>query len=112
MQLNTNTEGCTSPVIVTGRVIVASARAIVVADTSNPPGGFSDADYARIAVTYDTLVAAAEDAAFGTPTDLDANGKVQGDLFQDGEHFNDKGYALINPVMQKFLVSLGVGSAR
>jgi lysophospholipase L1-like esterase len=43
---------------------------------------------------------------------LDANGKVQGDLFQDGEHFNDKGYALINPVMQKFLVSLGVGSAR
>jgi hypothetical protein len=43
---------------------------------------------------------------------LDANGKVQGDLFQDGEHFNDRGYALINPVMQKFLVSLGVGSAR
>lgn len=43
---------------------------------------------------------------------LDANGKVQGDLFQDGEHFNDKGYALINPLMQKFLVSLGVGSAR
>ncbi len=42
---------------------------------------------------------------------LDANGKVQGDLFQDGEHFNDKGYALINPVMQKFLISLGVGSA-
>jgi hypothetical protein len=41
-----------------------------------------------------------------------ANGKVQGDLFQDGEHFNDKGYALINPVMQRFLVSLGVGSAR
>ena len=43
---------------------------------------------------------------------LDANGKVQGDLFQDGEHFNDKGYALINPVMQKFLVALGVGSGR
>lgn len=43
---------------------------------------------------------------------LDANGKVQGDLFQDGEHFNDKGYALINPLMQKFLVSLGVRSAR
>jgi hypothetical protein len=76
VQLNTNIEACTSPVIATGRVIVTSARAIVVADTSNPPGGFSDADYARIAVTYDTLVAAVEDAAFGTPTDLDANGKV------------------------------------
>jgi hypothetical protein len=76
VQLNTSTEPCTSPIVATGRVIVTSARAIVVADTSNPPGGFSDADYARIAVTYDTLVAAVEDAAFGTPTDLDANGKV------------------------------------
>lgn len=37
---------------------------------------------------------------------LDANGKVQADLFQDGEHFNDQGYALINPAMQKFLTSL------
>ena len=39
---------------------------------------------------------------------LDANGKVQGDLFQDGEHFNDKGYALINPALEKVLVSLHV----
>jgi hypothetical protein len=76
VQLNTSIEPCTSPIAATGRVIVTSARAIVVADTSNPPGGFSDADYARIAVAYDTLVAPVEDAAFGTPTDLDANGKV------------------------------------
>jgi lysophospholipase L1-like esterase len=41
---------------------------------------------------------------------LDANGKVQPDLFLDGEHFNDKGYALINPAMQKFLISLHAGS--
>ncbi|MGZ5920988.1 MAG: GDSL-type esterase/lipase family protein [Rhizomicrobium sp.] len=39
---------------------------------------------------------------------LDANGKVQPNLFLDGEHFNDKGYALINPAMQKLLVSLHV----
>jgi lysophospholipase L1-like esterase len=39
---------------------------------------------------------------------LDANGKVQPNLFLDGEHFNDKGYALINPMMQKLLVSLHV----
>lgn len=39
---------------------------------------------------------------------LDANGKVQPDLFQDGEHFNDRGYALINPLMQKLLISLHV----
>lgn len=76
VQLNTNTEPCTSASMATGRVIATSARSIVVADTSNPPGGFSNADYARIAVTYDTLVATVEDAAFGTPTDIDANGKV------------------------------------
>lgn len=39
---------------------------------------------------------------------LDANGKMQPDLFLDGEHFNDKGYALLNPVMEKFLVSLHI----
>jgi lysophospholipase L1-like esterase len=41
---------------------------------------------------------------------LDATGKVQPDLFLDGEHFNDKGYALINPAVQKLLISLHVGS--
>lgn len=39
---------------------------------------------------------------------LNANGKVQPDLFLDGEHFNDKGYALINPMVQKLLISLHV----
>jgi len=38
----------------------------------------------------------------------DASGKVPGDLFLDGEHFNDKGYALINPAMEKELISLHV----
>lgn len=76
VQLNTNVEDCVTPVYSTGRVVAVSARTIVVADTSNPAGGFTDADYARFAVGYDTLVAAVEDAAFGTPTDIDANGKV------------------------------------
>ena len=43
---------------------------------------------------------------------LDANGKVQPNLFLDGEHFNDKGYALINPAMQKLLVSLNVPQSK
>jgi len=38
----------------------------------------------------------------------DASGKPPGDLFLDGEHFNDKGYALINPAVEKLLVSLHV----
>lgn len=41
---------------------------------------------------------------------LDANGRVQPDLFQDGEHYNDQGYALLNPAVQKLLTSLHVGS--
>ena len=76
VQLNTDTTGCFTGFLRTGRVIATSARAIVVADTSNPAGGFTDADYARLAAGYDTLVAAVEDGAFGTPTDIDANGKV------------------------------------
>jgi lysophospholipase L1-like esterase len=39
---------------------------------------------------------------------LDAKGKMQPDLFQDGEHFNEKGYALINPMVEKLLVALHV----
>jgi hypothetical protein len=76
VQLNSNATSCTSPVFRTGRVMATSARAIVVADTGNPAGGFTAVDYARIATAYDTLIATVEDAAFGTPTDVDANGKV------------------------------------
>lgn len=43
---------------------------------------------------------------------LDASGKVQPDLFVDGEHYNDKGYALLNPAVEKLLVSLHVGASR
>ena len=74
--LNTNPDACTTTTIRTGRVVAVSARAIVVADTGNPAGGFSDADYGRFATAYDTLIAPVEDANFGTPTDIDANGKV------------------------------------
>jgi lysophospholipase L1-like esterase len=38
----------------------------------------------------------------------DANGRIAPELFLDGEHFNDKGYALINPALEKMLVSLHV----
>lgn len=77
VQLNANgATACSSPLMRAGRVVAISARAIVVADTANPTGGFTSADYQRIATGYDTLVALVEDASFGTPTDIDANGKV------------------------------------
>ena len=44
VQFNTNPDACTSITNRTGRVVAVSARAIVVADTGNPAGGFTDAD--------------------------------------------------------------------
>jgi hypothetical protein len=77
VDLNANVAAaCTTPSTRTGRVAAISARAIVVHDTANPAGGFTDADYRRFAVTFDTLVAPVADAAFGAPTDVDVNGKV------------------------------------
>jgi hypothetical protein len=77
VDLNTKVStACTLPALRTGRVVAISSRAIVVHDTANPPGGFTDADYQRFAVTFDTLIAPVEDAAFGAPTDIDVNGKV------------------------------------
>ena len=40
-------------------------KAIVVADTGNPAGGFTDAEYQSIGVTFDTLVDPVDRAAFG-----------------------------------------------
>jgi hypothetical protein len=60
----------------TGRVMVVSERAIVVADTGNPAGGFSEAEYAGVAAAFDTLVYPVDVRHFGEPTDLDGNGRA------------------------------------
>jgi len=75
--LNANTESaCSSPDLRTGRVAAVSNKAIIVADTSNPASGYTDADYASIASTFDTLVDPTDTKAFGPPTDIDGNGHV------------------------------------
>jgi len=77
MKLNTNAvDWCDNPDIRTGRVAAISDRAIIVADTANPAGGFTDADYRSIGVTFDTLIDPLDRAAFGTPSDIDNNGHV------------------------------------
>ncbi|MFN2567289.1 MAG: hypothetical protein ABR499_20015 [Gemmatimonadaceae bacterium] len=76
VELNTGLSACVSPTMRTGRVTAVTSRAIVVHDTTNPAGGFTDADYQRFAVTFDTLITAVADAAFAAPTDIDFNGKV------------------------------------
>jgi hypothetical protein len=60
----------------TGRVAAVTDKAIVVADTSNPAGGFTDDEYKSIGVTFDTLVDPVDRGAFGAPSDIDGNGHV------------------------------------
>jgi hypothetical protein len=65
--------GFCSPVVARGaRVMAVSARAVVVADTANPEGGFSEEDYQRYATQFDTLIAPVVEANFGTPHSIDA----------------------------------------
>jgi len=67
---------CSNPIYRHGRVEAVSQKAIVVADTLNPSGGFSSLQYAEIAAAFDTLIAPSTEEAFGTPTDIDGNGRV------------------------------------
>lgn len=69
------TNACSTPINRTGRVTAISQHAVVVADTSNPTGGFDDADYARLAAVFDTLVVPVNHQTFGAPGDMDGNGR-------------------------------------
>jgi hypothetical protein len=77
LHLNANAaDYCNNAVLRTGRVAAVTDKAIVVADTANPLGGFTDAEYRSIGVTFDTLVDPTDRAAFGAPSDIDTNGHV------------------------------------
>ena len=77
IQLNTSSSSfCDSPTYHTGRVAAVTDKAVVVADTANPEGGFTDDEYRSIGVTFDTLSDPVDRAAFGAPSDIDNNGRV------------------------------------
>lgn len=76
ISLNASLNPCANALMIPARVAAVTSKTIVVADTANPAGGFSDADYAAVGATFDTLVDAVDEANFGAPTDIDANGKV------------------------------------
>ena len=67
---------CSSPLYHAARVTAIGTHAIVLADTLNPLGGFTTADFQRFAARFDTLVYPLDSAAFGPPTDIDGNGHV------------------------------------
>ena len=69
-------DACTTPDLRTFRVEAVGAKAIVLADTANPTGGFSRADYQRFATRFDTLVYPIDVGNFDAPSDIDGNGHV------------------------------------
>lgn len=77
VSLNTNpVSSCSDPQMRGGRVVAISNRAIVIADTLNPPSGYTDAEYQAIGVTFDTLVYDLDVQNFGAPSDIDGNGRI------------------------------------
>jgi hypothetical protein len=77
MTLNAQAEyACSNPLPVVGRVEAVSQTAVVVADTQNPPGGFTRNDYEHFAASFDTLITPVIEANFGSPSDLDGNGRT------------------------------------
>src|ERR1019366_7562172 len=76
-QLNTNSnDACTNRLNHTARIAAVSSTAIIAVDSLAPAGGFTDAEYAGFAATFDTLIFPLDTAAFGAPADLDNNGRV------------------------------------
>jgi hypothetical protein len=77
VRLNVNgEENCTNGIYHIARVVAISDKAMIFADTLNPAGGFTTADYQRYAAKFDTLVYPLDEGAFGAPTDIDGNGRV------------------------------------
>ncbi|HEU4455375.1 MAG TPA: Ig-like domain-containing protein [Longimicrobium sp.] len=74
MTIDAATGACTGSDPRPGRVKAVGTRVVVIADTTNPAGGLSNADYADIASLFDSLVWPALATPFGAPTDVDANG--------------------------------------
>ncbi|HUF25489.1 MAG TPA: hypothetical protein VMM18_00810 [Gemmatimonadaceae bacterium] len=66
---------CSNPIDRPGRIAAVSQRAVVVHDTENPADGFTDADYQSIAAAFDTLIHPVAALNFGTPSDIDGNGR-------------------------------------
>jgi hypothetical protein len=77
LELNVNSQkACEDPIWRTARVEALTQRAIVVADTSNPAGGFTREEFRHFGMTFDTLVWNVVTENFGLPTDVDGNDRV------------------------------------
>lgn len=90
---------CSDPIYRSARVAAVTHRAIVLADTGNPAGGFTDEEYRAFGEGFDRVVYPLDTETFGTPSDLDENQRVMlfftravNDLTSRGSGFYIAGY--------------------
>jgi hypothetical protein len=77
LELNVNANDfCSNEEMRRGRVVAITDKAIVVADTGNPTGGFTDTEYRDLGLRFDTQIWPTNTQNFGTPSDIDENGRV------------------------------------
>ena len=77
LTINVNADSvCTAPINRQAKVVALSERAAVLADTRNPANGFTDSEYQQFADEFDRVAWPVVTTNFGTPSDVDENGRV------------------------------------
>ena len=77
LTINVNADSvCTAPINRQARVVALSEHSAVLADVSNPPNGFTDAEYQQFADEFERISWPVVTQNFGTPSDVDRNGRV------------------------------------
>jgi uncharacterized protein YjdB len=79
VQLNSSVSGntCSDPKqLHPARVVAVLTHTIVLIDTLAPAGGYTNAELTAFGTGFDTLGFALDTLNFGTPTDIDNNGRV------------------------------------
>jgi hypothetical protein len=77
LPLNANANSaCASPDTRAGRVAAIGDRIIVVADTANPSGGYTDEEYRTIAAYWDSVIHPLDVQNFGEPSNIGGYNKI------------------------------------
>ena len=77
LTINVNADSvCSAPVNRQVRVVALSEHSAVLADVSNPPNGFSDAEYQQFADEFERVSWPVDTETFGMPSDVDRNGRI------------------------------------
>ena len=77
LTINVNADSvCSAPINRQAKVVALSEHAAVLADVNNPANGFTDSEYQQFADEFDRVAWPVVTTNFGTPSDVDENGRV------------------------------------